>query len=791
MTNLQEKSVCCHCQQDVHIAARDEEGREFCCPGCLSVFHIIKENNLNQFYQYRENSGEASWQVPEYREENFSYLDSEQIHQDYIPGENGLKTLLFYLEGIHCIACLWLIEKLPQLVPGTHQAKVNLSKSTVEVQITDQGSFAEVANMLVRMGYFPHPVFKEDELAQFRLKEERTMLIRIGVAAASAMNIMLFAISLYGGATGPFANYFGYFCLALSLPVVFYSAWPFYQSSIAAIKSRHINIDVPLSLAIVSGFFISSVNVFRSSDLHYFDSITTLTFLILFSRYLLKKVQQGSLSVASLSQFFDRGDIKKIENGEIISIHKKYLKIGDCIQVDPGEMIPVDGEIVEGKSSLNTSALTGESGSVPAFPGSKVFAGTENIEVPLIVKVEALNEQTRMGRIFEKIERLHQNQAPIVRMTDRFSRVFLSSVLILASVMFVALLATQGMEIALTRTLSLIIITCPCALGLAIPLTFTRSIALAAKKGIIIKDESVIEKINSVPNLYLDKTGTITFGKYSVEKLEHLSAANNPYTNDEIIFTLEKYSKHPLAKAIRTYLLSQKALREIEINDYHEILGSGVFGIIGDKNYHLTGIEGDENNMSIGLFENETLISKITLSDNVREDSKSLINKIKSLGLNVYMLTGDKKINAKRIASKVDINPKNIYSDCNPEQKAEIIEKDPKSIMVGDGANDTLALKLASVGVAVQGSIDVGLKVSDVYFSKPGLSGVYQLLKLGRQTISTVHIILVFTALYNITGATLAIQGLIGPLQAAVLMPISSLIVTGISLYGTRNKEAN
>jgi Cu2+-exporting ATPase/Cu+-exporting ATPase len=788
MAAVTEKTICCHCQQDIKVLSIDEDGREFCCPGCLSVFHIISQNNLEQFYQYRETSGESGWQIPEFRDENFSYLDSEQIHRDYIPERDGFKTMLFYLEGIHCIACLWLIEKLPQLVLGTDYAKVNLSKSTVEVKINREGSFSKVANMLVRMGYFPHPIFKEDQLESLRQKEERTLLIRIGVAAACAMNIMLFAISLYGGASGTLAKYFGYFCMILSLPVVMYSALPFYHSSLAALKSRHINIDVPLSLAILLGFFISSFNVFKGSDVHYFDSITTLTFLILFSRYLLRRVQQNGLSVASLSQFFDRGDIKKVENGNIISIHKKYLQKQDHIQVLPGEMIPVDGEIIEGKSSLNTSALTGESGTVPAFKGSKVFAGTENIESPLIIKVEALNEETRMGRIFEKIERLHQDQAPIVRLTDKFSRVFLVSVLLLASILFLYFSFTASVEIALMRTLSLIIITCPCALGLAIPLTFTRSIASAAKEGIIIKDETVVEKINHCKNLYLDKTGTITHGKYSVEKIEHLQPLQAQLAHDEVIYQLEKFSKHPLAKAIRNEL-SQTERNNISLEHYKEILGKGVYGQVGENRYHITGIESSSDFVQLGLFENNQLVSKITLSDKVRDDSKNLIKKMRNLGLNIFMLTGDKKSNAIKVADSVQIDHKNIYAESNPEQKAEIVEKDASSIMVGDGANDTLALKLSSVGIAVQGSIDVGLKVSDVYFSNPGLAGIYNLLKLGKRTLHTVYGILIFTTLYNLAGATLATMGLIGPLQAAIIMPISSLIVTAISFYGTKGES--
>lgn len=788
--NLQEKTICCHCQQEIKVLSTDQEGRQFCCSGCLSVFHIIKDNNLNQFYQYRENSGENGWQVPEYRDENFDYLDSEQIHLDYIPQKDSIKIILFYLEGIHCIACLWLIEKLPQLVPGTHHTKVNLSKSTVEVQITNEGSFSAVANMLVRMGYFPHPIFKEDELEKLKLKEERSMLIRIGVAAACAMNIMLFAISIYGGATGSLARYFGYFCLALSLPVVLYAAWPFYTSSLAAIKTRHINIDIPLALAIIVGFAISALNVFRGSDVHYFDSITTLTFLILFSRYLLKRVQQGSLSVDSLSQFFDRGDIKKVVDGVITTIHKKYLQKGDIIQVNPGEMIPVDGTIVEGKSSLNTATLTGESGSVPANIDMMVFAGTENIESPLKIKVTALDNQTRMGKIFEQIEMLHQNQAPIVRLTDRFSRIFLGAILLIAGGLFVAMTSTYGLEVALTRTLALVIITCPCALGLAIPLTFTRAISKGAKKGIVIKDEAVIERINHSKKIYLDKTGTITIGKYHVDKMEHLYNVHPDYKNEELIFALEKFSKHPLAKAIRNYLLETNELKDIKLSNYREVLGKGVFGELDGKQFYLTGIESGGDEISIGLYSDDILYSKIILSDQIRPEAPALLKKIQKLGVESFMLTGDKRSNALKVASEVGLASDHIYAENTPEQKAEIIEKDPSAIMVGDGANDTLALKLSSVGIAVQGSIDVGLKVSDVYFSKPGIAGIYELLKLGKQTLTTVYTILTFTALYNLAGATLAIQGHIGPLQAAILMPLSSLIVTAISLYGTRGDKA-
>lgn len=789
MQLVEKQEYCQHCNQEIIVASTDPKGRHFCCSGCLTVFHILKNNELNDFYKFREHSGEQGWQIPDYREENFSYLDSDHIHEEYIKLNNGIKSLTFYLEGIHCVACLWLIEKLPELVPGVFNATVNLSKSTVKVDIKENGSFKDVADMLVSMGYFPHPIFKEDEISRLRKKEEQDLLIKIGISAACAMNIMLFSISIYGGATGPFANYFSIFCLILSLPVVFYTATPFYRSSISAIKNKSINIDIPLSIAIIFGFTISSYHVLIGNQQHYFDSITTLTFLILFSRFILKKVQENSLSVSTLGQFFERSDIKRIKDDQVESIHKKYIQINDKLLISPGDIIPVDGVVIQGESSLNTAILTGESEPVLVKAGAQVYAGSENINEELIIRVEAIAEETRIGTLFKEIEKLHHKKAPLVRLTDKFSKIFLKTVLLLSGLLFIFTYYFIGLEIALTRTLSLIIITCPCALGLAIPLTFTRGISKAAKNGIIVKDEETLERIIACNNLFLDKTGTITYGKYNVEKITHFELADKETTNESLIFALEEKSKHPLAKALKKFLINKSIDTNLEIKNYQEVLGEGVFASYNNNQYKIKGIENSTNNIQLGLYKNDVLVTEIILSDKVREEAKELVKDLKKLKKNVFMLTGDNKTNASRVATDVGIIKSNIIANATPEIKSKVIENNKNSIMVGDGANDALALKKAEVGIAVHGSIDVGMKVSDIFFSKPGIKQVFNIINIGKDTIRTIYSILIFTTLYNLIGAICAVLGKVGPLEAAIIMPISSLIVTVISIQGTKEQN--
>jgi heavy metal translocating P-type ATPase len=782
--------ACDHCDGPVLATIRNQEKNIFCCHGCKTVFQILKENNLCEYYKVRDQSGEASFPIEDIDNQKFAYLDDPQFIEEHTQKREGNKLYLrFYLEGIHCLACLWLIEKIPQLVKGVVDARLNMGKSQFDVLIDQKkgGLFSQVARKLSQLGYHPHPILKGDEAQQFQEKEERKLLLKMGVAAAAAMNIMLYSVSIYAGASGIYAKYFSWISFFLCLPVVFYSSIPFFISAKSAIFNKHINIDIPLSLAIIVGFFASTFFTLRGSSINYYDSIATLVFLILFSRYLLKKSQQKSLQSTKLSTFLNRGPIRRWneKNQQFDIIHPSYLKKGNIIKVYPGEVIPADGIVTEGSSQVNLAALTGEANPVPTGLDSAVFSGTENVGQPLTIKVKSINEETRLGKILQDIDFLQKSKAPITTLTDKISRYFVWVVISLALLTFLITLINQNFLTALNRFLALIIVTCPCALGLGTPLAFSRSMNKAAKLGMIIKSEETLEKMTHIKNLFLDKTGTLTFGKFKVLSWRNIFQNSSSWSNEQIVLSLESRSRHPLAKSLVEYLHEQKEnALGLEWDKVEEILGKGMTGEHNNSVYQISGLQGRNDQSTLGLFENGNLLSEIILMDQIRPEAKNIIQFFKRKGKEISLLSGDSEKNVQQTASLLDIT--NFSAALSPESKATYIRKSQDSLMVGDGANDAMALGLANVSVAVKGSVESSLRVADIYLSKKGLQPLKDLFDLSNGTLSVVKRNLVFSLLYNIIGGTLAIMGHITPLWAAVLMPLSSLTVTFSTLVGNK-----
>ncbi|MCR9205422.1 MAG: heavy metal translocating P-type ATPase metal-binding domain-containing protein, partial [Halobacteriovoraceae bacterium] len=583
---------CSHCQESVLTPYRNEKGREiFCCQGCQSVYNILSGAKLEQFYEIQKQTGEYTKPVTEQESTGYDYLASQEFLEKYGRLEtDGTWSMSFYLKGVHCLACLWLIERLPQLVKEVTEARLNLGKSLVTIKLMkNETSFVETARCLNRLGYPPFPISNQDELEVARKKEERGLILKIGVAAFAMMNIMLYTGSVYAGANGGYMISFGYLSLLLSLPVVFYSAFPFYKSAAAAIRTRQINIDVPLSLAIIAGFVISTYFVLIGSEHFYFDSIATLTFLILLSRLVLKKAQQASLNKNDLISIFQRGSyLKKVGNGweETLS---ESLKERDILKVKPLQTIPCDGKLLSSKAKINMSSLTGESLPVQHIKGNNVFMGTTNMNEDIELEVLFTGRETRIGKLLDEIERTDHSKSQYSFLTDKVSKYFFATVLVLAVFTFFGTLLNTGLEKALENALALIIVTCPCALGLATPLTFSRIMELAQSKGIIFKNEQAIERLNEIDSIFFDKTGTLTTGNFQVIDFDFEGSQHSDFNRAiNLIYALEAKSHHPIAKSIVQWCTKQSDRLEIlPLELYEEILGKGVKGIYLERHYEV------------------------------------------------------------------------------------------------------------------------------------------------------------------------------------------------------------
>ena len=773
---------CVHCDETVLTAFFSEESEvkagPFCCQGCLTVYQVLHQKGLGEYYEVKHDASFFKRRSPvEIRHESYSYLDGADFLKEYSYSLiDGQRSMEFYLEGIHCLACLWLIEKLPDIVPEVLSSKLNLDKSVVIVTITEKGHFALAASELSKLGYRPHVLQKNSEGEKLHKKEERKTLVRIGVAGAAAGNIMIYAVSLYGGADKELGDFFNLLTVLLSFPVLTYCAWPFYQSAWTALKNRTLSIDVPISLSLILGAVMGVVNILRGIPENYLDSLSTLVFLLLISRYFLKLIQENGLSSTDLSFFYQTESVQRKKTDaidEYEEIHAKYIAKDDILKIPADAFFPVDGVLLSKETRVNNSLLTGESMPVKLALGDKVFSGTQNLGDEILVRVTETNKDSRLGKILKNVENGWGNVSRTVDITSTVSKYFTAAVIVLSIIIFGLTYAEHGLEESLVRAITLLIVTCPCALALAVPLTFNRSLSLAASHGIIIKNDEAIEKLSKIQNVILDKTGTVTEGKPSIVNFVVKQMTTSRV--EDIIVTLESGSKHPVGKALYDYA---KKLRGnvLPVIEKIEIPGKGVSGIIENKHYTI-----DKQ----GILEDGNLICTFDVKDVIRQDSRQVIQRLLMQSYQVKILSGDKKEWVNLLGDEAGLPSDAVFSEMSPEDKLEMIKSHPASVMVGDGANDAPALKAADVGIAVSGAMDISLRASDVFLTVPGLSSVEKTLILSKETMKVIKRNIILSISYNSISVYFVFIGLISPLTAAIIMPVSSLTVLISSLVGT------
>ncbi len=787
--------LCAHCENPLTEDSPHPEfatAPHFCCMGCQTVYHILHSQGLSYYYEVKQKA--ASVRAPRpvsSSNEKYTYLDDP----DFIKAHSldGL-TMEFYLEGVHCVACLWLIEKLPEIHPDVQNARLDLGKAVARITLKPNGKFSRVAQQLKDLGYLPHPIQKNQDAEALQKKENRSQLIRLGVAASCTGNLMLMAIPLYGGAQGSLAVLFRWVSLGLFLPILFYSATPFYKSSLAAIRSRSISIDIPIVLGLLIGSVASAFNLWRGSEILYFDSLGALVFLLLSSRYVLRRIQQNILSTSYLFQFLAPGTAhKKVssQSSEILEVRADSLKPGDLIEVWEGEAIPADGILKNSQGFINEALLTGESVARKVVAGEVVYSGTVSQRGNLEIEVTAVGMETRLGKILKEIEKGDLNKAPIVTWADQVSRWFILGVLLIAAGAFLYYLPTSP-STGFARALALVIVTCPCALALATPLAMSVSLMKAARQGMLIKGAETLERLKRAQTLFFDKTGTLTQGSFAV--IEWFETEKAPKNLKEAVIALEVRSKHPVAKALTDFLRAKGMVAIPAVENFEEVLGQGVFGEFDRHSYEVRAVLPSDkvpyhfalSGTVVGVWVNKECVAMALLGDKIRSDSKTAIQKIHQMGITPYILSGDNRRVVDVVGDALGIPVNQRMAHASPETKKEVLERFPKSLMVGDGANDAIALAVADVGIAVHGSMEISLRAADVYLSASGVTPVVELLETAQETFKIIRRNFIFSLLYNGVGGAAAVLGMVNPLFAAILMPLSSFTVFASSVYGTR-----
>jgi Cu2+-exporting ATPase len=794
---------CSHCGLPVPAALVEADGDlQFCCHGCRTVYAVIHEQRLDHYYDLAREGEEAG--VPAATTgKSYEEFDDPAFHELYVrPAGNGLQAVELYLEGVHCAACVWLVEKVPLRVPGVAEARLEMRHSMARIVWDPRAArLSAIARFLDALGYAAHP-FRGVRTREMRRREDRSLLIKIAVAGASAANVMMLAGALYGGMwhgmAAEFETLFRWASLVIALPAL-WAASVFLRGAWGSIRARALHMDVPITIGILAGFFWGSRATVSGSGEIYFDSVTALIFLLLVGRFIQQRRQRAAADSAELLYSLAPSSAHLIEQGRTRDVPLEALLPGMHVDVRAGEAIPVDGVVVAGSSNVDASLLTGESRPETVREGSAVNAGTLNLSSRVEVQVLAAGETTRLGRLTRLVEESALRRAPVVRLADRISGVFVTVVLALAALTLMVWWRVDS-RLALDHTIALLIVTCPCALGLATPLAVSAAIGRAGRAGILIKGGDALERLATAGRVLLDKTGTLTLGRMRLVR----------WWGDEsvkpLVAAVESGVSHPVARALADALADTKGPRAVDVERSAD--GAGVRGLVDGRPLTIgspafvqkeIGVIPAPAAAAVEEFAGEALTPVLVavdkcvtaaagIGDPLREGSRETVDELKRMGRRVGILSGDHPDVVAAVARSLGIDPDDARGGATPEDKLAAVERaaaEGSIVMVGDGVNDAAALSAATVGVAVHGGAETAMAVADVFLARRGIDSLVPLLEGANRTMVVIRRNLVFSLLYNLVGAILAMTGLIGPLIAAVLMPLSSLTVI---TYSFRSK---
>ncbi|MCU0624415.1 MAG: heavy metal translocating P-type ATPase metal-binding domain-containing protein, partial [Gemmatimonadaceae bacterium] len=537
--------ACTHCTLPVP-AGLVVEGAEqqFCCAGCRTAYAMIRDAGLEGYYrlpQRRDQPVAAS-------AKGFDDFDHESFHALYVRARaDGLCETELYLSGVHCASCVWLVERVPVILPGVRHAELDVRRSLAYLTWDPaEVRLSAIARALDHLGYAPHP-FRGANREQLRRQAERAMLVDVGIAFALAMNVMLLALATYGGWFSGMAReheqLFRWISLGLTLPAFLGPGRTFLRGAWSSIRLRRLHMDLPVALALTAGMVRGTINTISGSGPIYFDGVATLIFLLLTGRWLQARSQRAAADATELQASLTPSDARLLDaDGAVREVPTDSLLPGARVQVRAGDVVPADGIIAEGRSALDQSLLTGESRPVAAQGGDRVFAGTTNLDAPLVVTVTASGEATRVGALMRQLEEAARRRAPVVAMADSLAGWFTAAVLVLAAVTYAFWLPRDPAS-ALDHAIALLIVTCPCALALATPLAISAAAGKAARAGILIKGGDVVEAMARPGVLVLDKTGTLTEGRAGLVQWRGDDAVR-PF-----VLAVEAQANHPLAAA--------------------------------------------------------------------------------------------------------------------------------------------------------------------------------------------------------------------------------------------------
>ncbi|MGF1450177.1 MAG: heavy metal translocating P-type ATPase metal-binding domain-containing protein [Opitutales bacterium] len=785
--------ACKHC--GTRFRPRDES-EAFCCAGCEYVHRLLHDRGLTRFYDLKDRTLQPVSSAVFHPGENLDWLDARARQTEGEAVEGRPASLELGLTGISCVGCVWLVEKVFIDQPGALRINVNAQLGRARLQ-WQPGAFEvrDFARELQRFGYRLGQPGNESEASA----QQRGLGLRIGVCAFLALNTMLFTLPRYLGMEDnfQFARLFELLnALFASLSLAVGGSY-FIERAVRGLRRGVLHIDLPIALGLVAAWTGSMVGwLLQAERLLYFDFVSIFVFLMLVGRWLQEAAIERNRSRLTGERpdtlNVQRLDAASTEPSGPASVTAAALRKGDHFAVRPGQVVPVRARLLQSEATLSLEWINGESEPCAWKPGQMVPAGAVNISSePLALEALEVWEASLLAKLLQGDEAEHRNPR-----LEGILRVYLMIVLALSVAGSVAWLSTQSdWTRALEVLIAVLVVSCPCALGVAWPLTEELSASALRRRGVYLREPTVWERLEAVRHIFFDKTGTLTLESPRLLNPEALSALTPG--NQQVLYRLVEESLHPVGRSLRENLLrlpgfTPQAYPDSQDTQFEEVPGQGV-GLRDEANHWRLGRPGWASTTAAStegtdavFSHNEAVLARLRFEDAVRRDAREQLERLRSAGYALAILSGDRQKKVDTMAQALGLEPAAACGGLSPEQKqAAVVAAGGSSVlMVGDGANDSLAFDAA--GVRATPVVDKGLleQKADFYFLGQDLTGIESVFAVGRRRRRALRAVFAFTTTYNLTVVSIALAGWMSPLLAAILMPLSSLTSLAIAVGG-------
>jgi len=791
---------CFHCGQAVAQPGRwrvpiDGAEREMCCAGCQAVAAAIVAAGLADYYRARSAPAAGAAVVPPALQSLQVYDDAE-VQARFVRTQDGDRESTLLIDGLRCGACVWLIEQGLRRCPGVVSASVNLATGRATLRWRPEATrLSALLEAIGRLGYRALPFDAREREAHIQ-RAGKALFRRLFIAALGMMQVMMYAFPAYVAAPGDmewqYQNLLRWASLLLTLPVMLYSASPFFAGAWRSLRARTVGMDVPVAIGLLAAFGASVRATVTGRGEVWFDSVTMFVCLLLAARYLewIARRRAGRAIDALAAAAPDTVERVDAASGAIERVPATRLAPGDLFRVAAGERVALDAEIVEGRTSIDQSLLTGESLPVACAPGETVPGGAVNAGSPVLMRVVRASADSAISTIERLVDRASADKPPLVGITERVARWFVAALLLLAAAVWLVWLQIDAPRAAQVA-IAVLIVSCPCALSMATPAALAAATGAAMRRGMLIARGDALERIADCTDVVFDKTGTLTHGRPEVVRIEVLAAGHSPSDVLAVAAALEAGQSHPLAEAIRRACPEGAQDARFVPGERTTVPGLGVEGVVGDRRWRLGAAAfvagwhpsvadaSDGGDTVVWLADAEAPIARLHCRDRLREEARTVVEQLGAAGLRLHLLSGDRPAAVAQVAHALGIARS--VAGATPQRKLDYVRElqaqGRRVLMVGDGINDAQVVAAADVSVAVGRATALARIAAAVVLLGASLGELSALRALALRTRTIVRQNLGWAMLYNAIAIPAAAVGWVPPWLAALGMSGSSLLV--------------